>query len=63
MCVDPREVADKEIRKLYRMAVADKRCGEKESIKLGREIGAPGKGVAILIEWLGKTHDKGTFEL
>lgn len=45
------------------MAVADKRCGEKESIKLGREIGAPGKGVAILIEWLGKTHDKGTFEL
>lgn len=57
------ETDNEQIRKIYRMAVADKSCGEKESKKLEREIGAPGKGVAILIEWSGKTHDKGTFEL
>ena len=38
------ETDNEQIRKIYRMAAADKSCGEKLSIKLGREIGSSRKG-------------------
>ena len=39
------------------------RAVEKSKAKARKGDRSSRKGVAILIEWSGKTHDKGTFEL